>query len=114
MQIPSVTIGIKHDGSVEVYHASVDKSEAIKVAKDKANEPGADVAEIRVVCAIGSGTAWRRRIRAAAPAPAQEEEAGDADVKAIRAALKEKGVQLPPRIGVDKLLDLAVKHGVEV
>lgn len=37
-----------------------------------------------------------------------------ADVAAIRAALKAKDVKVPPRISVDKLIDLAVAHGVEV
>ncbi len=37
-----------------------------------------------------------------------------ADVAAIRAALKAKDVKVPPRISVDKLIEMAIAHGVEV
>ena len=37
-----------------------------------------------------------------------------ADVAAIRTALKAKDVKVPPRISVDKLIEMAIAHGVEV
>ena len=37
-----------------------------------------------------------------------------ADVAAIRAALKAKDVKVPPRISVDKLIEMAIAHGIEV
>jgi hypothetical protein len=111
MQIPSVTIGIKQDGTVEVYHASTDKSKAVEAAKAKANEPTSEVIDIRVVCAIGAGLAWRRRVVPSAPV---EESDSDPDAKEIRSKLVAKGVKVPPRISLETLLDLAIKHGVEV
>lgn len=110
MQIPSVTIGIKQDGTVEVYHASMDKSKALDAAKAKANEPTSEVIDIRVVCAIGAGIAWRRRV---VPTVVDESES-DPDAKEIRAKLKALGVNVPPRISLEKLLDLAIANGVEV
>lgn len=44
----------------------------------------------------------------------QEVMDSSADVAAIRAALKAKDVKVPPRISVDKLIEMAIAHGVEV
>lgn len=107
MKIPCLTIRIDGDDLVVLY-AGNEKSKALEIAKAEVNKPHKSPAEYRVVQAVGAGIAWRRSVK-----PSEDVES-DADTNAIRAALKEKGVKLPPRIGVDKLLDLAVKHGVEV
>ena len=58
------------------------------------------------------GYKFKGNIRAASEA--EEAEDTDALAKDIRAKLKAKGVNVPPRIGDAKLLELAEKHGVEV
>lgn len=45
--------------------------------------------------------------------PASDEEDGEADASALRAALKEKGVRVPPRISLEKLVELAAENGIE-
>lgn len=70
--------------------------------KWKRNAPAGDVTEI---------------IDASEVPESEEEDSSDdvsADADKIRAALKEKGVRVPPRIGIDKLLELAIANGVEV
>ena len=49
------------------------------------------------------------------PVETEDDQAdASADVAAIRAALKAKEVKVPPRISVDKLIEMAIAHGVEV
>lgn len=115
MKIPSVTMRIGGE-SVEILYSGLDKSEALRVAKMEADKPHSAITEYRVLQAIGSGIAWRRRATPAPPAPepVEPESTDAADAKAVRDALKVKGVSVPPRISIDNLLKLAIEHGVEV
>lgn len=120
MKIPSVTMRIVGE-SVEILYSGLDKSEALRVAKMEADKPHNAITEYRVLQAIGSGIAWRRRATPAPPAPepvepepVELESTDAADAKAVRDALKAKGVSVPPRISIDNLLKLAIDHGVEV
>jgi hypothetical protein len=131
MKIPCLTIRIDGDDLVVLY-AGLDKSKALETAKAEANKPHDIHAEYRVVQAVGAGIAWRRRVTpAVAPLdvaaltatidvevvesdPEDTEVETSADAKAVREALKAKGVKVPPRIGIDALLKLAIENGVEV
>jgi hypothetical protein len=116
MKIPCLTIRIDGDDLVVLY-AGLDKSKALETAKAEANKPHDIHTEYRVVQAVGAGIAWRRRVTpTVAPVEATEPEPDetDADAKAVREALKAKGVKVPPRIGIDALLKLAIENGVEV
>ncbi len=113
MKIPCVALAIEGD-KIRTLYTGVDKGEAIAAAKAEADKPSEVHLEIRVVAAIGSGIAWRRSVRPQAPAPAADDEDTSADAKALRDALKAKGVKVPPRIGIDALLKLAIDNGVEV
>ena len=53
-------------------------------------------------------------VEAPEPEPEDAEVEASADAKAVREALKAKGVKVPPRIGIDALLKLAIDNGVEV
>lgn len=122
MKIPCLTIRIDGDDLVVLY-AGTDKAKALETAKAEVNKPDVIPGEYRVVQAIGAGIAWRRKVTKPAPlvevvTPSEQgdDEADDSDelTKRVRADLKAKGVKVPPRISVEKLLDLAVEHGVEV
>lgn len=118
MKLPCLTIRIDGDDLVVLY-AGTDKSEALAIAKAEVNKPDVIPGEYRVVQAVGAGIAWRRKV--AAPSKPVEVEQIDDEVdesdelaKRVRSDLKAKGVKVPPRISVEKLLDLASEHGVEV
>ena len=106
---------------MEVLYAGLDKGAALSIAKDTANKPVEAVTEVRVLSA--QSVAWRRQVRpATAPVPVEEIEAeqdGDEpddssqDASEIREKLKAKGVKVPPRIGSERLIALAIEHGVE-
>lgn len=121
MKLPCLTIRIDGDDLVVLY-AGTDKAEALAIAKAEVNKPDAIPGEYRVVQAVGAGIAWRRKVTKPAPLvqvlePVEiEDEVDEADelAKRVRADLKAKGVKVPPRISVEKLLDLASEHGVEV
>lgn len=123
MKIPSVALRIQGD-AVEVLYKGMDKGAALAAAKSESTNPVDQVTEIRVVVAIGAGIAWRKRLvptpsvvvtDADLAEPAEEEttDTDPADVAELRAALKAKGVKVPPRISADNLLALAVEHGVD-
>lgn len=109
MLIPCVTVAIKGE-KIDVIAASMRKAECLDVAKKYAAELVTDEAiEVRVLVGLGSAIQFRRRVlpnKDAAPE-------SDPDVKVIRDALKAKGVNVPPRISVEKLLELAIANGVE-
>ena len=120
MRLPTVTITVCGE-AVEVLYAGLDKGAALSIAKDTANKPVEAVTEVRVLSA--QSVAWRRQVRpATAPVPVEEIEAeqdGDEpddssqDASEIREKLKAKGVKVPPRIGSERLIALAIEHGVE-
>jgi hypothetical protein len=116
MKLPCLTIRIDGDDLVVLY-AGTSKAEALDIAKAEANKPHDSFAEYRVVQAVGAGIAWRRSVKpssALVAAPELEEVDDDEpDAKALREALKAKGVKVPPRIGIDALLKLAIDNGVE-
>lgn len=121
MKLPCLTIRIDGDDLVVLY-AGTDKAQALDIAKTEANKPHDSFAEYRVVQAVGAGIAWRRSVKpdpkplveAPEPEPEDAEVEASADAKAVREALKAKGVKVPPRIGIDALLKLAIDNGVEV
>lgn len=124
---PAVLVIEKADGSVETRPG--EKGDIYAIARDEKrrlnDDPTHDVARLTMFASEGIRiqAKWKRNFPAAEvveiveePTPEEsEEESTDtsADVEAIRAALKEKGVKVPPRIGVDKLLELAIANGVE-
>lgn len=115
MKLPCLTIRIDGDDLVVLY-AGMSKADALTVAKTEANKLHDTFAEYRVIQAVGAGIAWRRSVKPD-PKPVEiEDEADESDeiAKRVRADLKAKGVKVPPRISVEKLLDLASEHGVEV
>lgn len=111
MKIPCLTIRMEGEDLTVLYYGT-DKAQAIETAKAEAEKPHKEFAEYRVIQAIGAGIAWRRTVKASAPVV--DEEDTSADAKALREALKAKGVKVPPRIGIDALLKLAIENGVEV
>lgn len=124
----------KADGAVEIRPG--EKGELKDFAREEKRrlngDESHDVARLTVLCLEGVSmqAKWKRNIPAEVVAPIVEvatesveeipEEAEDdqtdasADVAAIRAALKAKDVKVPPRISVDKLIEMAIAHGVEV
>lgn len=57
---------------------------------------------------------WKANVTESVAPAIEGSEDESPDAEAIRAALKEKGVKVPPRISIDNLLNLAVEHGVKV
>ncbi len=117
MRLPSVTISVCGE-AVEVLYAGIDKGEALRVAKSACNGPVDQLTEVRVLSA--QSVAFRKRLVPAKALPdpeavEPEEEASapeSVDAAELRALLKAKGVNVPPRIGDEKLIALAVEHGV--
>lgn len=122
----------KADGAVEIRPG--EKGDIYAAAREEKRRLNGEAShDVARLTAFGSDgiiiqAKWKSNIPAvevAAPAVTESveeipEEIEDdqtdasADVAAIRAALKAKDVKVPPRISVDKLIDLAVAHGVEV
>jgi len=111
----------KADGSLELV--SGEKGEIYQKTRAMIRElnatEGHQILRLRAFYQGGllKGYKFKDNIRAASPAPApapEEDEDSDELAKRIRAELKAKGVNVPPRIGDAKLLELAEKHGVEV
>ena len=106
----------KADGSLELV--SGEKGEIYQKTRNMIRELNAteahDVLRLRAFYQGGllKGYKFKSNIRAASEA--EEIEDTDALAKRIRSDLKAKGVNVPPRIGDAKLLELAEKHGVEV
>lgn len=106
----------KADGSISL--SAGEKGDVATMARDLIREtndtPAHDVARIT---AIGeAGVLKQRKYKAntpAAPVEVEDEELS-ADADKIRAALKEKGIKVPPRISLDKLVEMALQNGVEV
>lgn len=113
----------KADGSISL--SAGEKGDVATMARDLIREtndtPAHDVARIT---ALGeAGVLKQRKYKANVPATLVEvatesveveDEDLSADADKIRAALKEKGVKVPPRISLDKLVEMAVQNGVEV
>ena len=79
------------------------------------HQPKHDVLRLQAFYKGGllKGYKFKDNIRAASD-PVESDESDDEVAKRVRAELKDKGVPVPPRISIEKLLDLAIKHGVEV
>lgn len=127
----AVLVVIKKDGSTTLKAGEKGDiyTEARELIRSINDGPAHDVA--RVVALGEAGTLksykWKANTPAAHAAPVapttveaeEEPEEGDdeatasTDAKALRAALKAKGVAVPPRISDEKLIALAIEHGVE-
>lgn len=103
----------KADGSLELVPG--EKGEIYQKTRAMIRElnatDGHSVLRLRAFYQGGllKGYKFKSNIRAAS-----EAEDADALAKDIRAKLKAKGINVPPRIGDAKLLELAEKHGIEV
>jgi hypothetical protein len=110
----------KADGSLSLE--SGEKGEIYQktrqMIRDLNAKPSHDVLRLRAFYHAGvlKEYKFKANIVAATSAPAVEPEPDetDADAKAVREALKAKGVKVPPRISIDALLKLAIENGVEV
>lgn len=122
----------KADGAVEIRPG--EKGDIYAAAREEKRRLNGEAShDVARLTAFGSDgiiiqAKWKSNIPAvevAAPAVTESveeipEEIEDdqidasADVAAIRAALKAKDVKVPPRISVDKLIEMAIAHGVEV
>lgn len=106
----------KADGSLSLE--SGEKGEIYQktrqMIRDLNAKPSHDVLRLRAFYQGGllKGYKFKANIIAATPAPVEESDS-DPDAKEIRAKLVAKGVKVPPRISLETLLDLAIKHGVE-
>ena len=77
-------------------------------AKWKSNIPAVEVAAPAVTESV-------EEIPEEIPEETEDDQTdASADVAAIRAALKAKDIKVPPRISVDKLIEMAIAHGIEV
>ena len=107
----------KADGTLELVAG--EKGEIYTKTRDMIRElnatPGHKVLRLQAFYKGGllKGYKFKDNIRAVSE-PVESDESDDEVAKRVRAALKEKGVAVPPRISVEKLLELANKHGVEV
>jgi hypothetical protein len=107
----------KADGSLSLE--SGEKGEIYQktrqMIRDLNAKPSHDVLRLRAFYHAGvlKEYKFKANIVAATAAPVVEDDT-DADAKAVREALKAKGVKVPPRIGIDALLKLAIENGVEV
>lgn len=123
----AVLVVEKSDGSVVMTHGS--KGEIYQAARAmirELNDSGAhDVARVTALGQVGvlKERTWKSNVPAVG-VPAQEQDRegehddqeeidSPADVQALRAALKAKGVKVPPRINADTLIELAIEHGIE-
>lgn len=110
----------KADGSLELV--SGEKGEIYQKTRNMIRElnatDGHSVLRLRAFYQGGLLNGYRFKaniIAATSSAPSvEEEEDSDEVAKRVRTELKAKGVNVPPRIGDAKLLELAEKHGVEV
>lgn len=122
----------KADGAVEIRPG--EKGDIYAAAREEKRRLNGEAShDVARLTAFGSDgiiiqAKWKSNtpaVEVAAPAATESveetpEEAEDdqtdasADVAAIRAALKAKDVKVPPRISVDKLIEMAIAHGVEV
>ena len=126
----AVLVVLKSDGAVALKAGEKGciYTEARELIRSLNDGPAHDVA--RVVALGEAGTLksykWKANMPAAhvapvAPAAVETEDdaeegddtASSTDSKALRAALKAKGVSVPPRISDDKLIAFAIEHGVE-
>lgn len=120
---PAVLVIEKADGSVETRPG--EKGDIYAAAREeKRRLNGESSHDVSRLTAFGTDgvliqAKWKSNFPAveAVEVVTESVEAEDEDLSAdadkIRAALKEKGVKVPPRIGIDKLLELAIANGVE-
>jgi len=107
----------KADGTLELVAG--EKGEIYTKTREMIRElnakPKHDVLRLQAFYKGGllKGYKFKDNIRAASD-PVESDESDDEVAKRVRAELKDKGVPVPPRISIEKLLDLAIKHGVEV
>lgn len=104
--------------TVEILESGRDKAKCLAAAKDYiATAKPSELEEVFLLSALGGAVQYRKRLLPSAADVVVEDLEDDdqsADASAIREALKAKGVKVPPRIGLDKLLELAIANGVEV
>jgi len=108
----------KADGSLSLE--SGEKGEIYQKTRQMIRDlnalPSHDVLRLRAFYHAGvlKEYKFKANINAVSKAPEPEETDDDEpDAKALREALKAKGVKVPPRIGIDALLKLAIDNGVE-
>lgn len=106
----------KADGSLELVPG--EKGDIYQKTRAMIRElnakPGHGVLRLRAFYQGGLLKGYKFKGEIGAAAPVVEESDSDPDAKEIRAKLVAKGVKVPPRISLETLLDLAIKHGVEV
>ena len=109
----AVLIIEKADGTLTL--SAGEKGDVIFKAKDlirKVNDSG-DASYARVTALGEIGVLKQRRWKQPGVV-ATEDLAEGADADELRAALKQKGVSVPPRISIENLINLAIKNGVKV
>ena len=106
----------KADGSLSLE--SGEKGEIYQktrqMIRDLNAKPGHGVVRLRAFYQGGLLKGYKFKAEMIAAASAPDESESDPDAKEIRAKLKALGVSVPPRISLEKLLDLAIANGVEV
>lgn len=110
----------KADGSLELVAGEKGEiyQKTRQMIRDLNAKPGHGVLRLRAFYQGGLLKGYKFKseiIAASAPVVHEPDESeSDPDAKEIRAKLKALGVNVPPRISLEKLLDLAIANGVEV
>lgn len=107
----------KADGSLELVPG--EKGEIYQKTRGMIRElnakPGHGVLRLRAFYAGGLLKGYKFKSEIIASAPVVEEEDDSDEVAAeVRAKLKAKGVKVPPRISIERLLEMAIANGIEV
>ena len=116
---PAVLLVEKAGGKVDTTAGELGEiyAEARRL-RNETNDTGNkdSIFRIMVLSARGARAEYKFKaaIRSAPVVQEPDESESDPDAKEIRAKLKALGVNVPPRISLEKLLDLAIANGVEV